>query len=64
MLVAVGFPFFPLHFIIIVNIIIMTVIIIIIIFVVVIALLILLLMLKSFSLFQLLLEFFSRAVYC
>ena len=62
MLVAVGFPFFPLHFIIIVNIIIMTVIIII--FVVVIALLILLLMLKSFSLFQLLLEFFSRAVYC
>ena len=63
MLVAVGFLFFPLHFIIIVNIIIMTVIIIII-FVVVIALLILLLMLKSFSLFQLLLEFFSRAVYC
>ena len=62
MLVAVGFLFFPLHFIIIVNIIIMTVIIII--FVVVIALLILLLMLKSFSLFQLLLEFFSRAVYC
>ena len=63
MLVAVGFLVFPLHFIIIVNIIIMTVIIIII-FVVVIALLILLLMLKSFSLFQLLLEFFSRAVYC
>ena len=63
MLVAVGFLFFPLHFITIVNIIIMTVIIIII-FVVVIALLILLLMLKSFSLFQLLLEFFSRAVYC
>ena len=53
-LVAVGVLYLPLHFIIIVIIIV----------VVIIVLLILLLLLISFLLFQLLLEFLSRAVYC
>ena len=52
-LVAVGVLYLPLHFIIIVIIV-----------VVIIVLLILLLLLISFLLFQLLLEFLSRAVYC
>ena len=55
-LVAVGVIYLPLHFIIII--------IIIVIIVVIIVLLILLLLLISFLLFQLLLEFLSRAVYC
>ena len=50
MLVAVGVLYLPLHFIIII--------------VVIIVLLILRLLLISFLLFQLLLEFLSRAVYC
>ena len=54
MLVAVGALYLPLHFIIIV----------IIVAAVIIVLLILLLLLISFLLFQLLLEFLSRAVYC
>ena len=49
MLVAVGVLYLPLHFIIIV---------------IIIVLLILLLLLISFLLFQLLLEFLSRPVYC
>ena len=53
-LVNVGVLYLPLHFIIIVVIIV----------VVIIVLLILLLLLISFLLFQLLLEFLSRAVYC
>ena len=53
-LVAVGVIYLPLHFVIIVIIIV----------VVIIVLLILLLLLISFLLFQLLLEFLSRAVYC
>ena len=53
MLVAAGVLYLPLHFIIIVIII-----------VVIIVLLILLLLLLSFLLFQLLLGFLSRAVYC
>ena len=53
-LVAVGVLYLPLHFIIIVIIVV----------VVIIVLLILLLLLISFLLFQLLLEFLSRAVYC
>ena len=53
-LVAVGVLYLPLHFIIIATIFV----------VVIIALLILLLLLISFLLFQLLLEFLSRAVYC
>ena len=55
-LVAVGVLYPPLHFIIIVIIIIVAI--------VIIVLLILLLLLISFLLFQLLLEFLSRAVYC
>ena len=55
-LVAVGVLYIPLHFIIIVIIVIVVV--------VIIVLLILLLLLISFLLFQLLLEFLSRAVYC
>ena len=58
-LVAVGVLYLPLHFIIIVIIIIIAVVV-----VVIIVLLILLLLLISFLLFQLLLEFLSRAVYC
>ena len=54
MLVAVGVLSLPLHFLV-------TVIVIV---VVIIVLLILLLLLISFLLFQLLLEFLSRAVYC
>ena len=54
MLVNVGVLYLPLHFIIIVVIIV----------VVIIVLLILLLLLISFLLFQLLLEFLSRVVYC
>ena len=54
LLVAVGVLYLALHFIIIVIIIV----------VVIIVLLILLLLLTSFLLFQLLLEFLSRAVYC
>ena len=54
MLVAVGVLYLPLHFIIIVIIVV----------VVIIVLLILLLLLISFLLFQLLLEFLLRAVYC
>ena len=53
-LVAVGVLYLPLHFIIIVIIVVA----------VIIVLLILLLLLISFLLFQLLLEFLSRAVYC
>ena len=53
-LIAVGVLYLPLHFIIFVIIIV----------VVIIVLLILLLLLISFLLFQLLLEFLSRAVYC
>ena len=56
-MVAVGVLYLPLHFIIIAIIIIIVV-------VVIIVLLILLLLLISFLLFQLLLEFLSRAVYC
>ena len=55
MLVAVGVLYLPQHFIIIVIIIIV---------VAIIVLLVLLLLLISFLLFQLLLEFLSRAVYC
>ena len=54
MLVAVGVLYLPLHFIIIV----------IFVAVVIIVLLMLLLLLMSFLLFQFLLEFLSRAVYC
>ena len=54
MLVAVGVLYLPVHFIVIVIIIV----------VVIIVLLILLLLLITFFLFQLLLEFLSRAVYC
>ena len=53
MLVAVGVLYLPVHFIIIIVVV-----------VVIIVLLILLLLSISFLLFQLLLEFFSRAVYC
>ena len=55
MLVAVGVLYLPLHFIIFI---------IIVVAVVIIVLLTLLLLLISFLLFQLLLEFLSRAVYC
>ena len=56
-LVFVGVLYLPLHFVIVVIIIVVVV-------VVIIVLLILLLLLISFLLFQLLLEFLSRAVYC
>ena len=56
-LVAVGVLYLPLHFIIVIIIVVVVV-------VVIIVLLILILLLISFLLFQLLLEFLSRAVYC